>query len=258
MPIVNPKRRQLVLSSTLLGAGLPALAAPRRTLVLAGAAELLDSFHGAWTRLIYQEALRRLGSALELRAYPAQRASMMSDGGLVDGEINRAARYGQRHPGMLRVDPAHFSITFAAYGRPAVHLQPGWEGLRNRGYRVEYRSGVAICELELPAVVPDGALSSSSRSELALRKLVEDRADVFVDVASVVDPLLRKREFAASGIGQVAVMETVDMHAFLHPRHARLAASLSAVLAQLKREGYIDRCRGQALRLASSGGGSVG
>lgn len=228
-------------------------AAPRRKLVLVGAAELTDSFHGAWLKLIYREALRRLGYELELRSYPALRASMMSDAGQVDGEINRADRYGRRHKNMVRVEPAHFSTSFAAYARPAVHLRPGWESLRNRGYRVEYRSGVAISELQLPAVVPAADLSSASRTLFGLRKLKQGRTDVFVDLETVVEPLLRLPEFAGAGIRRAAVMETVEMHAYLHARHRALAAQLSRVLAQLKREGYVEKCRQAALKAAARG-----
>lgn len=246
------RRNVLLLGASLLGHP-GAQAAGRRKLVLAGAAELNDSFHGAWLRLIYREALRRIGYELELRSYPALRASMMSDSGRVDGEINRAARYERRHKGLLRIDPSHFSISFAAYARAPVHLRPGWESLRNRGYRVEYRSGVAISELQLPAVVPAADLSSASRTLLGLRKLARGRTDVFVDLDTVVEPLLRLPEFAHAGIHRVATMETVEMHAFLHPRHRALAAQLSRVLAQLKREGYLEKCRREALRAASHG-----
>jgi len=246
------RRTVLSLSALLLGHRIAA-AAPRRKLVLVGAAELTNSFNGAWLKLIYREALRRLGYELELRSYPALRASMMSDAGQVDGEINRAARYERRHKAMVRIDPAHFAISFAAYATHPVHLRPGWEGLRNRGYRVEYRSGVAISELQLPAVVPAADLTSASRSALGLRKLKQGRTDVFVDLESVVEPLLRLPEFAGAGIRRVAVMETVEMHAFLHARHRALAAQLSRVLAQLKREGYIEKCRQAALKAAAHG-----
>lgn len=254
MQLQNLTRRSvLLLGASLLCHRAGAAAAPRRKLVLAGAAELTDSFHGAWLKLIYREALRRLGYEFELRSYPALRASMMSDAGRVDGEINRAARYERRHKGMVRVDPAHFSISFAAYARPPVHLRAGWEGLRNRGYRVEYRSGVAISELQLPAVVPAADLSSASRTLPGLRKLAQHRTDVFVDLESVVEPLLRRPEFAHAGIRRVAVMESVEMHAFLHPRHRALAAQLGRMLVQLKREGYIEKCRRVALKTAAHG-----
>lgn len=247
----NRLRRGLVLLAPLML--VPGRAAARRPrLVLAVAAEMADSYHGTWARLVYREALHRLGYELELRSYPALRASMMSGSGQVDGELSRAARYGRRHPGMVRVEPSHFSIDFPAYGRAPVRLRPGWEALRNTGYRVEYRSGVAVAELELPAVVPPDHLSSCSRTEHGLAKLAQGRVDVFIDLDSVVEPMLRRPALARAGIRQVALMERVEMHAYLNERHRALAGQLSAVLVELKREGYVERCRQAALRLAGA------
>lgn len=247
----NRLRRGLVLLAPLML--LPGSAAARRPrLVLVVATEMADSYHGAWAEMVYREALRRLGYELEVRAYPARRASMMSGSGQVDGELSRAARYGKRHPGMVRVEPSHFSIDFAAYGREAVRLRPGWEGLRNTGYRVDYRSGMAAAELELPAVVPPDHLSTSSRAEYGLAKLAQGRVDVFIDLASAVEPMLRRAALARAGIRQVALMERAEMHAYLNERHRALAGQLSAVLAQLKREGYLERCHQAALRQAAA------
>lgn len=246
----NRMRRALVLGPLMLATGIAA--ARQRRLVLAMATEMADSWHGTWARLVYREALRRLGYQLEVRSWPALRASMMSDSGQVDGELSRAARYGRRHPDLVRIEPSHFSISFPAYARGSLRLQPGWEGLRNTGYRVEYRSGVAVAELELPAVVPPDNLSTCSRTEHGLAKLAQGRTDVFIDLDSVVEPLLKRPALARAGIHQVALMEKVEMHAYLHQRHRALAGALSAVLAQLGGEGYIERCRLAALTLAGA------
>lgn len=242
-------RRTVLLAAAL--PVLPAWAGRRRKLVLGAATELSDSFHGEWARLVYREALARLGYELEVRAYPGMRASMLSDRGRLDGEISRADRYGRLHPHLVRVEPAHFAITFAAYARAALRVGPGWEGLRHHGYRVEYRRGVAVCELELPAVVPPEHLDRVNGTELGLRKLAHGRSDVFVDLESVVEPMLARPAFAHAGIRKVAVMETVQMHAYLGERHAVLAKALSAQLARLKREGYVAKCRRLALKLAA-------
>lgn len=255
MPTVAPLltkyqhcRRTLLLGSLLFAPALSRAAAPAGTLVLVGAAEVTGSFLGVWLELVYREALRRLNYTLELRSYPAGRASMLSDAGIVDGEISRAARYGERHPGMVRVDPAHFAINFAVYGKGARPIGQGWEGLRGSSGRVEYRSGVAVAEAELPKVVPDARLSSVDRTLHGLRKLKEGRTDLFVDVDSAVAPRLLEPEFAGSGIRELGVMESAPMHAYLHPRHRALAAELSAVLLRMKREGLIDKYRRLALR----------
>src|SRR5665647_2062131 len=54
-----------------------------KSIVFASAADVIDSSHGAWLRLIYTEACRRLGYDFELRPYPTRRAAAMSDSGTV-------------------------------------------------------------------------------------------------------------------------------------------------------------------------------
>lgn len=220
----------------------------RRPLVLVVTNETANSFRGTWLTLIYREALQQIGYQLALRAYPTARASMLSEAGLVDGEINRTSRYHILHPNLVRVDPPHFAITFMGYARQALTLQPGWEGLRGTPYRVEYRSGTALSAVELSKVVPAGRLSDASSTILGLRKLKIGRTDIFIDLETAVVPRLAEPEFAS--IRQVAVMETADMHAFLHKRNGALVAELSEVLVRLKRQGFMEQCRRKATETA--------
>lgn len=223
-------------------------ATPRPRLVLVTTAEMTSSLHGTWLKLIYEEALRQLGYDLELRIYPAARATMLSDAGHVDGELNRAARYGASHPNLVRVDPSHFPITVAAYAARPLRLGDGWQALRGSALRVEYRAGTAVVARALQAALPAAQVSNVPSAVLGLRKLEAGRTDLYVDLENVVRAALASPGFAATGIRQVAVEEVVPMHAYLHARHAALAGRLSAVLARLKRDGFVDASRREALR----------
>ena len=241
------RRRSLAIAGALLLAhGRSRGAAPARTLVFAGAGDVIDSATGRWLALIYTEALQRLGYRFELRAYPTRRASTVSDAGTVDGEINRVADYGRSHPNMIRIDPSHFSIGFAAYAAAPVTLAPGWAGVRASGRRVEYRRGVARAEIELDSSGGATIHSSVNSTVTGLRKLEYGRSDIFIDLESVVDPLLGQHEFARTAIRKISLIETAEMHAFLHVKNRALAAPLSAVLASLKRAGFIEQCRLEA------------
>jgi hypothetical protein len=231
----------------LLVAGAPAQAVPRPRLVLVGTTDSRDSLHGTWLALIYTEALRRLGYTLRYVDYPARRASAMSDRGLVDGEIHRVADYGRAHPNLVRVEEPHFAMRFAAYAVPPTHLGPGWGALATTAYRVSFRLGVMKCEQELPAVVAPDRLMRVPSAVLGLRQLAAGHADLFIDVDDVVQAALARPEFHGTPVRRVALLEQVDVHAFLHKKHAALAPRLAAVLAQMKAEGLIERYRQQAL-----------
>lgn len=200
---------------------------------------------GNWLKLIYTEALRRVGYQLDYRVYPAKRGSVMADQGLVDGELHRVAQYAKAHPNLVQVPTSHYSGTFAAYGLAPLKLADGWNALAASGIRVECRAGVTLCELMVAQVVPPSHLSTSYTVTLGLRKLQRRRTDVLVDVERVIDAVLQEPEFQQSGIHKLATMEVVEAFAYLHKRHSELVPRLAQALANMKREGLIDRYRQQ-------------
>ena len=200
-----------------------------------------ESYGGRVLELIYREAFRRLGVELEYRHYPAKRASLMADEGRVDGELARIYAYGQQHPELIRVEEAAFSDRFVALAtNPEIKLD-GWESLRGTAYRVEYLHGYQRVHDKLAEVVEPAQLSAISNWRHGLKKLIRGRTDVFIDAEIVIEPLLNQEEFQSANLVVVGVMEEITIHAYLHKRHAPLAAQLSAVLKDMKREGLIEQ-----------------
>ena len=232
----------LPLASGVSRAQTPPLLAPSRTIVMVSSDDMARAT-GRRLSLIYTEAFRRLGYTLVYRGYPAKRSSAMSDAGEVDGEMHRYAGYGENHPNMVRVETPHFSSTFSAYANRPLALGDGWTSLAPTRYRVEYRAGAAFSAAMLPAVVEQSRLAAAYSAPLGLRKLLHGRSDIYVDAESVVEQLLAQPEFAHAGIRRVAVMETIGMHAFLYKTHRALAVRLAATLADMKREGLLEKYR---------------
>ncbi len=227
------------------GVSAQAPADPRPVLVLAGAVEIHHTY-GPWLTLIYTEALGRLGYRLDYRSYPARRSSLVSDSGEADGEINRVADYSLTHPELVRVPVPHFAIRFSAYAARPLALGNGWQALKQTDLRVEYRTGVALPSIHLPQVVPPERLTVANSALLGMRKLQVGRSDVFVEVETVADAVLAGDEFRNTTIRKVALMDSADVHAHLHKRHADLAVKLGQVLADMKKEGLIEKYRLQA------------
>ncbi|MET3130009.1 polar amino acid transport system substrate-binding protein [Oxalobacteraceae bacterium GrIS 1.11] len=217
-----------------------------KDIVMAGSEDTRQSFHGAWLALIYEEAFRRLGYHFIFKGFPATRSSEMSDDGLVDGEIQRVASYGARHPNMVRVEEPHFKVEYAAYGMAPISALSGWDSLRGGTYKVEYRRGVMLCERALTPLIPAARLSTVSTVPGGLRKLTWARTDVFIDADRVIQHYLGMDEFKDAHIVKLGVMENVDFHAYLHKKHGALAASLSQVLRDMKSAGLIEQFRRRA------------
>lgn len=242
-------RRRFVtgLALSALGARAARADAPPR-IVLSTLVGTTDGFVARWLDLVYTDAFQRLGVALEIRAYPAARAAAEAAAGKVDGELCRSFDYVPASANLLRVDEPVFQASIGAYAkRPEIRLRPGWEGLRDSPYRVEYRFGYAIIPRRLATVIPAAQISDTRDALSGLRKLIIGRSDVYVDFIDIVDTLLAHPEFRDSGVHQVALMERSPFHTFLNKKHAELAPRLSQVLKKMRDSGQIERYRLQAL-----------
>lgn len=209
----------------------------------------VDSFASKWLDLVYTEAFRQLGVALEIRFFPAARAGAEALAGNVDGELARSLEYESTQTVMLRVSEPTLFVATAAYAkRKDIQLAPGWEGLRGTQYRTEYRFGYSITEHKLMAVLPAARLSAVQTSETGLRKLVLGRTDLYVDTAEAIEPLLASPEFRDAGIRQAAVLQRGPLYAYLNKKHAKLAPRLAAILKKMRESGQTERFRLQALK----------
>jgi polar amino acid transport system substrate-binding protein len=236
------------LAAVILLGVVPPVLAGRSRLVLVTAEDVADSFHGAWLKMIYTDACARIGWEMTLQSYPARRATAMSDSGMADGEINRVSSYGELHPDMIRIDPPHFSMSFCAYGYPSQRVGEGWSGLSAFGNpRIEYRNGVVRCREMLSASLPAWQVSVVNNATLGIRKLVQRRTDVYVDIDSVVERTLLQPEFASASIRTLSVIETAQMHCYIHRSKRELATPLSAALAAMHKDGSVKRFREVAI-----------
>jgi polar amino acid transport system substrate-binding protein len=228
-------------------AGLPP---PLPKLVMVVSAGTASSANGVALRMIYGEVGRRIGHQIDVLPVPTPRATAMSNKGEVDGELNRVADYGNAHPNMLRINPSHFSVNFVAYGRDSIEVGNGWPALAATGWRVDYVRGCKKCETELPKVVPAERLAGANSLLLALRKLQAERSDLVVDIENEIESVMALPEFAGSKLKKRGVMESVDMHAYLHKKNAALVPKMAAALAAMKREGMLEKYKALAASAA--------
>ena len=248
---ISRSRIQSLAAVFLLGLAPPVLARLPK-LVLVTAEDVEDSIHGAWLKMIYADACARIGHGMTLQSYPARRATAMSDAAMVDGEINRVSNYGTLHPDMIRIDPSHFSMNFCAYGFLSQRVGEGWRGLSEFGKpRIEYRNGVERCREMLGALSPASQVSVANNVTLGIRKLAQRRTDLYVDIDSVVESALLQPEFAGAGIRPLSVVETVEMHCYVHRSKRELVQPLSLALATMLRDGSVERYRKAAIAAAS-------
>lgn len=215
-------------------------------MVLAGPSTSRESVQGPWLELIYREAFRRLGYDFEFQDFPNTRASMLSDSGAVDGEINRVIEYGKLHPNMIRLGVSHFSVNYFAYAKEALPLKGGWASLKNTRYRIDLRYGNVATQQALKGLVDPSQISTVTEPAYGLTKLAAGHTDIYIDQEFVVDPVLQSAEFRDAGIRKVVLMERLDGYCYLHSKHSALVPLLTDTLAQMKKDGTIEKFRKQA------------
>lgn len=211
-----------------------------KKIVLVGSNSTKESFHGKWLMLIYTEAFKRIGYTLEYKAYPAKRASMLSDAGKVDGEINRVYSYSNKHPNMIRVPQSHYSAYFVAYGTDSSLKLDGWESLKAGDYKIGYRNGVKKTETNLTKHINKDRLLITTSNLQGLQQSLLGRTKVFVDVRhNIIEIISSNDKLKNSNIQELGIMEKVNVHSFLHKKNAHLVPLLSKALSQMKEEGLI-------------------
>src|SRR3990167_2914563 len=107
-----------------------------------GTQKPLDSSSGAFLNLVYSEAFKRLGITFKYQHYPARRSTLLSNSGVLDGELSRIHYYNENHPNMIRVEEPHWTSGFIAVAVDSSIQLNGWDSLRNQDFKVLYVAGI--------------------------------------------------------------------------------------------------------------------
>ena len=239
-PRAISRRLPLALLAGLILSGLALLLSPHRAW-----AEL----HGPEHRLVFStfppgglhdlfdhilsEAYARLGYEIELQGYPAERALLMANDGLVDGEAGRVNVVEKTYKNLIRV-PTPLYLNRIAILTTGVEVVPaaGWGQFSN--YRTCIRNGYKFLESRVTG--ENRHVVSSYEKMLALLK--NDRVDVGLAEFFDLLPALNK-----VGLGDVRMlcdpMASNPMYHYLHKRHADLVPKIDAVLRDMAAEGRL-------------------
>lgn len=202
------------------------------------------NYTGKWQRLIHTEIFKRLGIKIEFRDYPPKRAGMEADAGNIDGEAIRPYQYASEHSDLRRIEEFIFKIDFSAFAvKDSIPQISGWDSLKGTKYKIEYRRGTSMCEINLSKVVRGENLSDVTDTLQGLKKLLSGRTDIFVDGEPGVLALMQTPEFRDSRIRNIGLMESAPMYAYVHKKHAALAPKMAEIIKAMKAEGLIEQYR---------------
>ncbi|WP_394699837.1 substrate-binding periplasmic protein [uncultured Pseudodesulfovibrio sp.] len=182
---------------------------------------------------ILSEAYARLGYEIELQGYPAERALVMANDGLVDGEAGRVNVVEKTCPNLIRV-PTPLYINRIAILTTSTKVDPakGWGQFQS--CRTCIRNGYKYLESR---VTGEHSHAVSSYEKM-LTLLKNGRMDVGLAEFFDILPALNK-----VGLGKVRMlcepMVSNPMYHYLHKRHADLVPQIDAVLRDMAAEGRL-------------------
>jgi polar amino acid transport system substrate-binding protein len=185
--------------------------------------------------LVLREIYRRAGLQMSVEALPPSRASLVTLAGQKDGEVARVGSYQQQFPGLLRVEPAYYTITTAVYARSAMDRQ-----FRSAEDLLPYRVGIirGVTHAQ-QATRNHPALTEVANADQLFKMLAAQRVDVVLDTG--LNGSLTLENGAFPGIKHSGIIASLELYHYLHPRHSRLASHIGSVISQLKASGELDK-----------------
>jgi polar amino acid transport system substrate-binding protein len=196
---------------------------------------------------ILSEAYARLGYEIELQGYPAERALLMANDGLVDGEAGRVSVVEKSYPNLIRV-PTPLYINRIAILTTDTEVVPdeGWGQFRHM--RTCIRNGYKFLESRVWGENRHMVSSYEKMLELLRNKRVDVGLAEFFDIL----PALNK-----TGMGGVRMlcepMATNPMYHYLNKRNADLVPKIDAVLRDMTAEGRLKAIELHLMQVHYSG-----
>jgi polar amino acid transport system substrate-binding protein len=234
--------RALLLLASLLFVSPADFAAEPQVLVLNDVNEppLTTPEHTGFLDMIATEMFRRIEVELRLVKLPAERALLLANDGLEDGDLTRIAGLEEQYPNLVRVPEKLIDWDFSAFSKDAS-IPVNFEAIRRhsvgliRGWKIYERD---MAGAERVTTVDD--------PQQLFRLLDRDRIEVALYARWMGLALIQKQ-----GLKDIRPLEpplvSRAMYIYLNKRHAKLVPKLAEALRALKREGYYQRVYSEKL-----------
>lgn len=240
------------------------------------------------TAAVLNEAFRRNGISFEVEYSPSSRSLEMSNTGRLDGELHRVAEFTARTKGKFknlhRIDSKLISARVSAFAKADLDIST-WEDIvdaenkynvvlrigrkrttnilvnafeKARGdHRKKLDSEGKLTESEILAELDEVTMESRVRrvkDEIqGMRMVSSGRADVII-IGETEGWQFVNTNPDLSELNQLAVLDLVDIHAYMHSKHKALIPLISRTIDEMKKDGsyksIVDAVAGVPLKSA--------
>ncbi|WP_158947220.1 substrate-binding periplasmic protein [Pseudodesulfovibrio cashew] len=181
---------------------------------------------------ILREAYGELGYSVVIRRVPAERALVMANAGLVDGEAARVPVIELRNPDLIKVPTPLYVNRVAAFTRGKdIDLEAGWDSLRQYrigcllGYKYINKQTQGMERVMVPSYEQLFALLRKGRVDIVVAEYLDAMSNILKeDDFQVLQPFLAEN----------------PMYHYLNKKNAALVPKVDAVLRRMLADGRMD------------------
>jgi polar amino acid transport system substrate-binding protein len=181
------------------------------------------------------EILKKTDIIISPEKRPAARASLEARAGLLDGEVTRNANYADAFPELIRVDPPYYALQTSAFvksGSP-IHITKPQDLLP---YKLGMVRGIKTSEQLVRGAV---SITEVNHNDQLMQMLNLARFDVAI--TSSLNGKIAIKKLGISNIDEAVVLDTRDMHLYLHVKHRALVPAISLSIQKLKKSGELAK-----------------
>lgn len=180
---------------------------------------------------------RHIGYSLQIVPLPSRRGLTKANAGDYDGELYRVKAVSNDFPNLVPVPTPLGVMAFQAFAMRPLPLN-GWASLAK--YRLGSEMGVKYVEYNTAGM----QVSYAPKPEQLFLMLKAGRIDVVVmettSARLALDELRASGETLA-GMQALGVIDEVELHTFLHRKHAALIPRVDQALRELDAQGLLRR-----------------
>ncbi len=175
----------------------------------------------------------RAGTSITLLSLPEERGLNYLQAGMIDGDLSRTSGLEHDMTGLIRINELIFDLPYIAYCIKKGVTVNGWTSLYP--YSVAYVRGWEVIANKLKP--NHKKLFRVDSVEAGLNFMALERADVFVSIPFLVEPLLKQEEWKNRGVVALEPpLDVLSLYLYLLPKHAQLAKNIEVSLKAMKQD----------------------
>ena len=185
-------------------------------------------------KTILQEAYNRVGVPIEFVNYPGERALILSNDGVTDGELFRIDNMNEKYPNLVKVPVSYIPDEAVVFSKIDFTVD-GWQSLKS--YKIGVRRGNKFVEHNTQKMLRYFAKGEKQMFEM----LALDRVDIVVTNRLEGVDMINKLGYAKTIKPLKPPIVTNPLFHYLHKKHAALVPLLASELQAMYEDGTIQQ-----------------